>query len=144
MRGLIPMDTVVGEAKDALSNLRRARGEAYQKEMYDLKLDDKVLPFGRIEEAMAQVEGIKSFKGRDISKKTKTVRDEIRAEIEEWKNLDPAEFHTAGGLDALKQQIGEMWDSTTHSARPSARLRGKSTTASRRRLRRNSPSTRPS
>ena len=59
---------------------------------------------------MAQVENIKSFKGRDISKKTKGVRDEIRAEIEEWKNLDPAEFHTAGGLDALKQQIGEMWD----------------------------------
>ena len=60
---------------------------------------------------MAQVEGIKSFKGRDISKKSKGVRDEIRTEIEEWGALDPAEFHTAGGLDALKQQIGEIFDS---------------------------------
>ena len=111
MRGLVPMDTVVDEAKDALGNMRRARGDAYQKEMYDIKLDDKVLPFGRIQEAMAQVEGIKSFKGRDISKKSKGVRDEIRTEIEEWGALDPAEFHTAGGLDALKQQIGEIFDS---------------------------------
>jgi hypothetical protein len=32
--------------------------------------------------------------------------------IAKWKALDPAEYHTAEGIDALKQQLGDIRDST--------------------------------
>jgi len=34
--------------------------------------------------------------------------DDIRRAVGEWKMLDPAEFHTPEGLDALKKKIGDL------------------------------------
>ena len=61
---------------------------------------------------MANVEGIGSFKGKDLSPSTAGVREQIRAHVEDWKTSDPAEFHTVEGLDALKRAIGDVRDST--------------------------------
>jgi len=78
--------------------------------MLDIKGDTKVLDFAPIERVVADVEAIKKFKGQELSPATQSVRSAIRSTVEDWKALDPTEFHTAEGLDALKQKIGDIRD----------------------------------
>jgi len=45
------------------------------------------------------------------SKAAETV-DELKDIVGQWKSLDPTEYHTPEGMDALKQAIGDVRDST--------------------------------
>src|SRR5262249_21696810 len=63
--------------------------------------------------------GVKTYAGRSgtgpvqqLSGKTGDIRKEMTDAIDAWKVLDPAEYHTAEGIDALKQQLGDIRDST--------------------------------
>jgi hypothetical protein len=111
MRGEIPMAKVVEQAKGALAKMRAVRGEAYRSGMADLSKDATVLDFAPIDEAVSKTNGVKNFKGVDIAPKTAGVRQEITDAIDHWKSLDPAEYHTPEGMDALKQKIGDIRDS---------------------------------
>lgn len=99
----------VTQAKSALNNLRTQRGKAYREGMVDISNDATVLDFKPIDDALAS--SVKVFKGQNISTKTGEVRQEIGDAVAKWRNLDPAEYHTPEGMDALKQQIGEIKDS---------------------------------
>jgi hypothetical protein len=109
MRGRVPMEQVVAEAKGALTNLRQQRSKAYKSGMVDISKDATILDFKPVDDALSS--SIKSFKGRDISTKTADVRKEIGDVVAEWRALDPSEYHTPEGFDALKQQIGEIKES---------------------------------
>lgn len=110
MRGTIPMGQVVEQAKAALGNMRTQRNYAYRSGMSDISKDASVLSFEPIEQAMAKTSGVKNFKGIDTSPKTAAVRAEIQGEIDKWKALDPKEYHTPEGFDALKQILGDIKD----------------------------------
>jgi hypothetical protein len=110
MRGDIPWSQVVDDAKSALSNLRQQRNAAYRSGMADVSKDRAVLDFKPVDEAMGKAAGVKNFKGQDLSPKTADVRKEITDTIDEWKKLDPAEYHTPEGFDALKQKLGDIRD----------------------------------
>ena len=107
MRGDAPIEDVLESAKKAVTAMRTERGAAYRAGMHDVAQDKTVLDFAPIDKAMADATKIKTFKGIDISPATKQVRSDITGMIDEWKKLNPAEYHTPEGLDALKQQIGE-------------------------------------
>lgn len=107
MRGDAPIEDVLESAKKAVTAMRAERSAAYRAGMHDVAQDKTVLDFAPIDKAMADATKIKTFKGIDISPATKQVRSDITKMIDEWKKLDPAEYHTPEGLDALKQQIGE-------------------------------------
>lgn len=109
LRGTVKWDQVVTDAKAALGNLRKQRADAYKTGMVDISKDATVLDFTPIDDALSS--SIKTFKGRDISTKTADVRKEIGDVVAEWRALDPTEYHTPDGFDALKQQIGEIKDS---------------------------------
>lgn len=111
MRGNVSPEAVVGEAKAALANMRQERGAAYRGGMAGVKADNTVLDFGPIDDALSGVSDIGSFKGQNISKSTDAVRKQIAETIDNWRGLDPAAFHTAEGLDALKKAIGDIKDS---------------------------------
>lgn len=111
MRGATPLQQVVADAKGALSNMRAQRGAEYRSGMQDISKDASVLSFDPLDAAMAKGGDIKTFKGQDLSPKTADVRTEIQGAIDNWKGLDPAEYHTPEGFDALKQQIGDVRDS---------------------------------
>lgn len=102
---------VVQDAKDALSNLRAQRSAAYKNGMVDVSKDATVLSFDPVDQSLAKTSGIKNFKGQDLSPKTAGVRQEVNDAISNWKSLDPAEYHTPEGFDALKQQLGDIRDS---------------------------------
>ena len=112
MTGTAPMEDVVSDARRALGEIRKRRNAAYRQGMRQLGQETAILRFTPIDDAMKKAADVKRYKGVDISRKTAGIRDEIQGLIDEWKALDPAEYHTAEGLDALKQAIGDIRDST--------------------------------
>lgn len=115
MRGNTPWGQVVEQAKDALANMRAERNAAYRSGMADISKDKTILSFEPIDNAMAKASSVKNFKGQDLDPKTADVRSEIQAAIDNWRSLDPVEYHTPEGFDALKQQIGSIKDNLPYN-----------------------------
>ena len=112
MRAIAPVDEIVTDSRAAVAKLREDRGNVYRTEMAKIGQDTTVLDFGKIDQAITAVEKVKTYKGQDLSPTTRDIRTQIAKEVEDWKKLDPKEFHTAEGLDALKQKIGDIMDGT--------------------------------
>lgn len=110
MRGSAPLEDVVTSAKGAVSQLKAERGAAYRAGMGDVAKDQTVLSFDPIDQALAKTNGVKNFKGIDTSPATAATRGEVGSLIAQWKSLDPAEYHTPEGFDAMKQRIGDIRD----------------------------------
>lgn len=103
---------VVNEAKSAVSQLRAERGAAYREGMAKIGADTTVLDFDKVDAALAKVAGVKTYKGQDLSPATASIRENMLKAVEDWKELPPDHFHTAEGLDALKQKLGDLRDAT--------------------------------
>lgn len=112
MRGRVGFDDVVAQAKQGLANMRKARGEQYRSGMVDIRADQSVLDMKPITKAVNDIQAMGSFKGQQINKNAAGTVDEIKKTVEEWAALNPAEYHTPEGLDALKQAIGDIRDVT--------------------------------
>ena len=111
LRGYTAPDEVVNDARSALRQMRGERATSYVNEMDHLGKNQTVLNFNDIDKAMDDANRIKTFKGQELAPSTTKVRDAINEVIEHWKNLDPNEYHTPIGIDALKQRIGDIKDS---------------------------------
>lgn len=111
LRGQAPIEDVVSSAKDALGNMRKERSDAYRSGMVDIKNDATVLDFANIDKALGEVRDRGFYKGKVINPEAATAWDKIDEYVQDWKNSDPAEFHTPEGLDALKRKIGDVRDS---------------------------------
>lgn len=112
MRGNVPMTDVLDSAKDALSKMRVDRGNQYRSGMVDIAKDKSVINFAPIENAVDSLKTMGSYKGQVINKNAAGTVDEVSGLVNQWKSLDPAEFHTPEGLDALKKAIGDVRDAT--------------------------------
>lgn len=112
MRGNVPMTDVLDSAKDALSKMRIDRGNQYRSGMVDIANDKSVINFAPIDKAVQSLKTMGSFKGQTINKNAAGTVDEIAGLVDNWKGLDPAEYHTPEGLDALKKAIGDVRDAT--------------------------------
>lgn len=112
MRGNVAMTDVLDSAKDALSQMRIDRGNQYRSGMVDIAKDKSVINFTPIENAVNSIKQMGSFKGQVINKNAAGTVDEISSLVNQWKALDPAEYHTPEGLDALKKAIGDVRDAT--------------------------------
>lgn len=102
---------VLDEAKNALGNIRNAKNAAYRSGMVDVSKDKSVLDFGDIDQALANADAKVSFKGQIKDKIAATKVKEAQTAVNKWRNLDPAEYHTPEGIDALKQKIGGILES---------------------------------
>jgi hypothetical protein len=105
-------EDIVTDAKGALGNIRTERSKAYQSGMTGITSDPTVLDFSKIMEAADKAMEIGNFKGKVINRSAGAVNSQIMALLDEWNTANPAEFHTAAGIDALKQAIGDVRDST--------------------------------
>lgn len=112
MRGKVPFDDVVAQAKGALGNMRMQRSQAYRSGMVDISNDATVIPFSPIQDAVSKVSSMGSYKGQAINKHAAGTVNELAETVQNWGALNPAEFHTPEGLDALKQAIGDIRDTT--------------------------------
>lgn len=109
MRGTAPLEDTVNAARSALGKMREERSTAYKSGMKSVA-DPAVLDFVKIDDAFDKVSRIKNFKGQDLSPTTANIRQELQSTLDGWRSLDPREFHTVEGLDALKQKIGDIRD----------------------------------
>jgi hypothetical protein len=121
MRGVAPMEEAVNDARAAVLQMRKERGDAYRQKMAAVNADNTILDFNKIDQAVTNSQGVKTYSGRSgtgpqqsLSPKTAGIRQEMTDAIDHWKQLDPAEFHTPEGIDALKQQLGDIRDATQY------------------------------
>lgn len=105
---------VVSAAKAGVMNLKQAKNAQYKSGMADVAKDKAVLSFDDIDNAVSNA--IKSTKFKDVVKQQAANKKvaEVQSEINNWKKLDPAEYHTPEGIDALKQRIGDIMESVPY------------------------------
>jgi hypothetical protein len=112
MRGNVPMTDVLDSAKSALTKMRIDRAAEYRNGMAGVSADKTVIDFAPIDQAVSNLKSMGTYKGQVINKNASGVVDDISALVDKWKGLDPAEYHTPEGLDALKQAISDIRDTT--------------------------------
>jgi hypothetical protein len=108
MRGESEMTDVLEAAKANLQEMGRQKQRDYRANMASVKSDKSVLDFTGIDKSLVDAEKYSSYKGQTLNQAAADALGEIKATVDKWKTLDPAEFHTPEGMDALKQAI---WDS---------------------------------
>ena len=111
MRGQVPMQDVLETAKADLAAMGQQKQAAYRQNMQAIRGDKSVLDFSDIDNSLAQAAGRTEFKGQVIKQGAANKVQEAREIVDNWKNLDPAQYHTPEGLDALKQQVGDILES---------------------------------
>ena len=123
IKGNVPMDQVVEQAREAVGNMHTAKMEAYRTGLGSAFKDtaQKPIDFGKVASTADKAMGQGRFKGVNISESTSAVRTKIQSRLEQWADLDPSEFHTVEGMDALRKSIGDVVDSAPFGA-PERRL----------------------
>jgi hypothetical protein len=112
LRGQSDMAGIVDDARSGLQNMRTERGAEYRQGMAAIGQDQTVLNFRPIDDALRDISGIGVYKGQTIAPSTEPVFQKIAEAVDTWRNLDPVQFHTPEGMDALKRMIGDIRDST--------------------------------
>jgi len=108
IRGDVPMTDVLDLAKTNLQNMQQVKQAAYRADMKNIAKDQTVLSFKNIDDALAKANNVATYKGQVTNESANAALQKMRAEVDAWKNLDPAQFHTPEGLDALKKKIGAI------------------------------------
>lgn len=106
MRGASSMDDVLQMAKQNLDAMGQQKQAAYRQGMAGVKADKTVLNLSNVDQAVNDALSMATFKGQVKNEKAAQALSQIKGEVDNWKSLDPAQFHTPEGLDALKQKIG--------------------------------------
>lgn len=113
MRGTAPVNEVIETVKPAIEKMRSDRAAQYRQGMKNVTQDATVLDFIAIDKAVADTKKFGTYKGKIIDESAADTWQKINDKVSDWRNANPAEFHTADGLDALKRSIGDIVDSST-------------------------------
>lgn len=111
MRGQSSMDDVLTAAKQNLDVMGQQKQAAYRSGMANIKADKSVLDFGDIDQALNNATDKFTYKGRITNPDAAKVTRDMYAAIDEWKKLNPAEYHTPEGFDALKKALSGIQES---------------------------------
>lgn len=106
MRGKVPLTDVLDDARANLGTMRNNASQAYRNDMAAVAADKTVLDLNPVSQSIDDAIANFSYKGQAKNPKALEALEQVRDQVNTWKQLDPVEFHTAEGLDALKQQIG--------------------------------------
>lgn len=112
MRGNAPLDDAVNMAENAVEGMQRDRSAAYKAGMANVTSSTKPLDFNPIINAALSARDKIVFKGFSKSGEATDTFNKIAEMIRGFKDADPALYHTAEGLDALKQSVGEIMQKT--------------------------------
>jgi hypothetical protein len=102
---------VLSLAKANLDEMNRLKQTEYRSGMVNIKNDKTVLDFADIDKALENAFNRVTYKGQVKNAKAAERITEVQQDVAQWKALDPNEFHTPEGLDALKQKIGDTLES---------------------------------
>jgi cell division FtsZ-interacting protein ZapD len=110
---------VLDDTKSALDQMIKDRAAAYRSNMAAVQADKTVLDMTPIEQAVQESINKFTFKRQDKNPDVLNTLSRVRERVQNWRSLDPVEYHTPEGLDALKQQIGSIRESLPNEARSS-------------------------
>lgn len=110
MRGGGDIDDIVGQAEGLLRDQQEAASMAYKLGMMDVAKDAKTLSFDGIDKTLSDLRERAYFGDQVRNPTAAKVYEEVKAKVDEWRDLDPAQYHTPEGMDALKQNIGGIID----------------------------------
>jgi hypothetical protein len=83
--------------------------------MVDVSKDATQLSFDGIDATLSKLRD-RAYFGDQIRNPTAAkVYEQVKAKVDEWRGLDPAQYHTPEGMDALKQNLGGITDSLAAS-----------------------------
>jgi hypothetical protein len=105
-----PFD-VLDKARKNVADMGAQKAAAYRSGMADISNDKSILDFAGIDKALAGAFDVSHYKGEVKNAKAADALSRIAGVINDWKALDPAQYHTPEGLDALKQRIGGIVES---------------------------------
>lgn len=114
-QGSLSGEQLVRETKEALDNIIRERGDAYQHDLLPIKQSIIPLGFNDVNAATRQAENFKAVVGNttgvpvNFNSELGALKQELAAKISTWKLLGP-EYHNAAGFDAMKQAINSIGD----------------------------------
>lgn len=121
LKGDVPLTDVLDNAKAGLQAMNAAKTAEYRSGMIPIKGDKTVLSLDGISKAVDDASAVATFKGQVKNESAHTAVEKMRAAVDEWKSLDPSQFHTPEGLDALKQKLGGILETIPFNEK-SARL----------------------
>lgn len=124
MTGKVDMTDALDKVKQNVAEMGKQKSNAYRSGMVDIKADQSVLKFDGIDKALQDAIGKVTFKGQVKNERGAQTAQKIQEDIAAWKSLDPAEFHTPEGLDALKQRIGGIMESIPFEERTARTVAG--------------------
>ena len=108
MRGQAPMENVLNDAKANLAALKQEKNAVYRSGMEDISKDKSILSFDEITNKLKEAKDIATYKGQTTNPNAVKALQEIRDVVGKWQSLDPSEYHTPEGMDALKQSVGAI------------------------------------
>lgn len=125
LRGQADMGDVLASAKQNLDVMGQQKQAAYRSGMSNIKNDKTVLNFSDIDNALNDAMNVASYKGQIKNQEAANALGKISQQVKDWKSLNPAEFHTPEGLDALKQSISGVLESIPFEQRTARLATGK-------------------
>lgn len=105
MRGSLDILEPLEIAKQNLDNLRQARSAQYVASMAEIKADPAILSFDDIDAAWQKGLDRVFYEGKIKDSIGAQGLESLKAVIDDWRNSDPATYHTPMGMDALKQKL---------------------------------------
>lgn len=124
IKGEVPMEDVLNQAKGSLSNMQKNLGEEYRSGMMDISKDKAVLDFGNIDQAIKKANDVVSWEGQVTNKTGAQKLQEVKDAINNWKNLDPVKYRTPEAMDNLKKQIGGILEETPFEQKTARKVVG--------------------
>ena len=123
MRGNVPMTDVLDAAKADLSVMQKMKSAEYNKNMASVRGSKEVIDFTGINKSLADAKDKVMYGSQVKNPQAAQALSSMQKEIGDWNKLDPAQYHTPEGMDALKQKIGGIVESIPFEAK-TARMVG--------------------
>jgi hypothetical protein len=111
MRGSVAPEEVLNLARADIAEMGAKKAADYRKGMAAVSGDKTVLSFNGIDKAMKNAYDMATYKGVVKNVTAAKKLQEVYDAIGKWKQLNPAEYHTPEGMDALKQNVGGLLES---------------------------------
>jgi hypothetical protein len=105
LRGTADQLQVLEDTKANLNAMIQEQQNLYRSGMLNVSADQSILKFDDVDKALKSAMDRVTYKGKVTNKYGLSKIEEAQKLIDDWKNSDPAQFHTPEGLDKLKQSI---------------------------------------
>lgn len=108
LRGGGNPEALIGQVRDAVTGMRNRASQAYQSGMLDVSKDKTILDFAPIDAKLDALKNRAFYKGEVRNPSAAKVYARAKEILDDWRGMDPKEYHTPEGMDALKQRLGDL------------------------------------